>query len=622
MRIFQHSVEPPNTTLHKTTPTHAIQVQVLEGQPETSSGRRSESFVVDIKIADTWYGNELRALKIYFRDSRSGIEHALETHVGGTTWSGEPLHGVVSPWADLALARRWVRECIQTHSDCASISSAETPMDTPLQRLHGTTKFIDTRLRRLVQLDEIFTPAPLEYLALSYVWGKEYQLITTSSTLEAFKRRLPIDPDSPKRLPRTIEDAISVAQSLGYRFLWVDALCIIQDSPQDLDLQLAQMDLVYSLANATIVARGSMSSDSGLPGVSSPRSPRFGVHNEVTVNGWLSIGHWDILSSIHEECEEKHGSYADKKFYIWRGWTFQEQILSTRCLEFSAQRMIFRCGRKVSRQESGEAQAATTDMRNPHHFRHAVRQYQRTQANTELRSSDDVMTLDRLVSRWFTIREYYSMRACSFMADRKRAIMGSARALNGIIGGIDSGGHFRNNIHVELLWSLDTTSHSNPPALVKFTRDPAPNGLYPSWSWLSLWPVGWPGLGEPLPGVNVRIRGNADFTSDSILEIEGPVIELRLVDTLDGEQRLAYLDGNLANITLRLDSSMAAGTALSCVPLARAISLMWWEHELLLLRYVGPHYVRVGVGAVPEDNSDVFTRHLGLEASRRLIECY
>lgn len=116
------------------------------------------------------------------------------------------------------------------------------------------------------------------------------------------------------------------------------------------------------------------------------------------------------------------------------------------------------------------------------------------------------------------------------------------------------------------------------------------------------------------PDVDIHI------TNDAILEVEGRAIELKVVDTSDGAQKLVYEDGTLANIRLRLDSSLEAGLTVTCVPLARAISIMWWEVEILMLRSAGSHYVRTGMGSVPEHDSGEFAKRMSSSA-RRLIAC-
>jgi len=114
---------------------------------------------------------------------------------------------------------------------------------------------------------------------------------------------------------------MEVTRALGYRFLWVDALCIVQDSPDDLGIQLAQMDRIYRLAAVTIVARASKSSDSGLPDVSIPRNWPSGENLTLMTNCGLHVSCWDTLHSDYENYEEEHGKLVDRECYMWRGWT-------------------------------------------------------------------------------------------------------------------------------------------------------------------------------------------------------------------------------------------------------------------------------------------------------------
>lgn len=72
------------------------------------------------------------------------------------------------------------------------------------------------------------------YGALSYSWGMASQPVMTSKrNLSAFRDRPPHD-----RLPQTIKDAIMIAWKLGIRYLWVDSLCIVQDSSLDKEIQI------------------------------------------------------------------------------------------------------------------------------------------------------------------------------------------------------------------------------------------------------------------------------------------------------------------------------------------------------------------------------------------------
>ncbi|KAK9782648.1 putative Heterokaryon incompatibility domain-containing protein [Seiridium cardinale] len=57
-----------------------------------------------------------------------------------------------------------------------------------------------------------------------------------------------------EELPATIRDVIELTRHLGVRYLWVDALCIVQDDTQDWIHESAQMATVYAHAFLTISA--------------------------------------------------------------------------------------------------------------------------------------------------------------------------------------------------------------------------------------------------------------------------------------------------------------------------------------------------------------------------------
>lgn len=177
-----------------------------------------------------------------------------------------------------------------------------------------TLRVIDCRTRAIV-------PAPVscEFVALSYVWGKH---TTTPQTIERSSMTLPTT------TPQTIEDAIIATLRCGYHYLWVDQYCIDQNDPADKQVQINQMDLVYSNAIFTIIAAAGEDSAFGLPGISRPRSkqPRINLNGQV----WLStLARWDMFVS-----ESKWST---------RAWTYQEAICPSRRLFFTEDQVVFEC---------------------------------------------------------------------------------------------------------------------------------------------------------------------------------------------------------------------------------------------------------------------------------------
>ncbi|KAK5991431.1 hypothetical protein PT974_09713 [Cladobotryum mycophilum] len=435
-----------------------------------------------------------------------------------------------------------------------------------------------------------------------------------------FKKNLTDDPNATHRLPNTIRDAIVIAR---YRFLWVDALCIVQDSPDDLALQLAQMDRIYGLAALTLAARGSTSSDSGIPGISVPRNMYNDTYTEMMVHNELNLGFWD--PEVLGEYRTTDNESADNTSYIWRGWTFQEQAISIRILEFGHRRLSFSCGRWGPTGQLKETGCRhISSQRNPYSFKSWFRLLE--QKTVENPDTKWFANADTRVRDWGMIRECYSARSFSHPIDRIRAITGAAKMFNRVIGmGIDNGGHARESLYRELLWHRDALKIGLTTCIVASTPDAAPEGMFPSWSWLSVWPVCWPGPLTPYPEVGLKISGGTELINNSLLEIEAPAITLRLIETSDKPTpKLFYPDGTLVNARLLLDKLTTNATYVICVPMAQAnFGVSMGDQCGLLLLHLedGQYYRRLGIGIVSVHSSEPFFDHFRLYAQQTRPLC-
>jgi hypothetical protein len=65
-------------------------------------------------------------------------------------------------------------------------------------------------------------------------------------------------------LPRTFRDAVEVTRGLGYEYIWIDSLCIVQDDPKDWKEEAPRMALVYGIAVCSIMAMDSENYEGGL----------------------------------------------------------------------------------------------------------------------------------------------------------------------------------------------------------------------------------------------------------------------------------------------------------------------------------------------------------------------
>ncbi|RSM02034.1 hypothetical protein CEP52_008197 [Fusarium oligoseptatum] len=106
------------------------------------------------------------------------------------------------------------------------------------------------------------------FAALSYCWGGQQSLTLTKSGSEHL-----YDDFSPEKLPKTIQDAVRVVRNIGLRYLWVDALCIQQDSDEDKTAEISRMETYYGSATVTICAAAASSAEQGF--LSNRKSPSF-----------------------------------------------------------------------------------------------------------------------------------------------------------------------------------------------------------------------------------------------------------------------------------------------------------------------------------------------------------
>ncbi|KAB2569242.1 hypothetical protein DBV05_g12080, partial [Lasiodiplodia theobromae] len=102
-------------------------------------------------------------------------------------------------------------------------------------------------------------PNKVKYITLSHCWGGGPTFITTTANLAERKRHIDFS-----SLPQSFQDAVVITQALGIHYLWIDALCIIQDSTADWEVESAQMSAIYENAHLTVAATAAPNSDAGI----------------------------------------------------------------------------------------------------------------------------------------------------------------------------------------------------------------------------------------------------------------------------------------------------------------------------------------------------------------------
>lgn len=241
--------------------------------------------------------------------------------------------------------RRWMSICTEQHgARChPSLGSGQGEVPTSRTKL---IRFVDTRKNAIISLRHKSLES-LEYAALSYVWGPNQIL-----TLKRENETELAEPESivDGKVSLTINDAVELCRRLGMRYLWVDALCIIQNDHNDKADQLKAMGHIYRCASFTIVAASGEDAGAGLPGLRP--GTRFFQQEEVLV---AHAAESKPAMSLMTTCNPKHTAnvhYLEDTKWNTRGWTFQERYLSNRCLIFTKEQVYFSCNEVVFCEES------------------------------------------------------------------------------------------------------------------------------------------------------------------------------------------------------------------------------------------------------------------------------
>lgn len=173
-------------------------------------------------------------------------------------------------------ARVWLDECCERHSKCSSDNIPLLPK-----------RIVDIGNSE-ASIPRIYISSHEErgrYTALSYCWGGQQDIITKLATINTYTNGLPTG-----TLPKTIRDAITVTRGLQIRFLWIDALCIIQDSPEDKLREISTMGAIYKNATVTIAAAiSSKVSDGFLENRASVKACKMPFYLAADVFGSLSL---------------------------------------------------------------------------------------------------------------------------------------------------------------------------------------------------------------------------------------------------------------------------------------------------------------------------------------------
>lgn len=301
-----------------------------------------------------------------------------------------------------------------------------------------------------------------DYLILSYRWGKGN--LNARITRDNFEqRRLQMNLGE---LSQTILDAIDVTRALGQRYLFVDAICIIQHNQgEDATDWLAEAPLMgryYQNALCTIAATGAYDSSDGFlnerPGELYPVSP-------------VMLGQYNDSDKENHPIQEM---YTEPSRPLWlfnvsnsplydRGWTLQERSLSNRVIHFGRDAVFWECAELQASECFPEGVPQTEFMAFVN------------RSHQPLLRFEDTSREQGLGKYWFQlVREYASMDF-TYFEDRLVAIQGVAERTQLFFPDTYVCGHFVSQLIFSLAW------YGSGSICTKLER----TKMGPSWSWAS-----------------------------------------------------------------------------------------------------------------------------------------
>ena len=288
------------------------------------------------------------------------------------------------------------------------------------------------------------------YAALSHCWGNSQPIQLTSKSHDELQIRI-----SFSQLPRTFQDAVTASRALGLRFLWIDSLCIIQDSEADWQEQCAKMAKIYKDAFVTLAGPAASGCNSGfLHKRSMPRQqvilqmPTGRKFDKVTVS------HHGVIDNPYFRIPENNSPLTS------RGWILQERLLSQRVLYFSSRRMYFECFHNVRSDDCHYAALF--------HNKFGSKKSSIKHLQTKLDCFD----------YWLSIIRTYSNLRLSKPKDRLPALSGLASEIQKATNAQYLAGIWREDLSTGLAWCL-----SNPKEAEQAQALSSDDYIAPSWSW-------------------------------------------------------------------------------------------------------------------------------------------
>ncbi|KAK5654586.1 hypothetical protein OQA88_7215 [Cercophora sp. LCS_1] len=356
-----------------------------------------------------------------------------------------------------ASALQWLERC-QANQD-GKHHQCNRPADEwlPTRLLDVASSMTTGKLKLVTPADtpEAFM-SDKRYVTLSHCWGRASLPSLTMENLSVRAR----DGILVAHLPQTFREAVQVAHWFGVRWLWIDSMCIIQDSEEDWQHEAVMMYGVYKNALLNISADDSPDARWGLfrervPSNVMPMYLQFPDPVSEDPRFFLTESSFGVFESVNDTPLAK------------RGWVFQERQLSRRVLHFTSSELIWECCATAPYAASETFPGGTP-------FETVFSGKSKFQAQTDL---NNPASMPKLYETWDNLCKEYSAKAFTHVRDKLVALSGLAQQFQGAFpADTYLAGMWRSRMPQNLLWQSAETS----------SPIQASDYIAPSWSWVSI----------------------------------------------------------------------------------------------------------------------------------------
>lgn len=430
------------------------------------------------------------------------------------------------------ISKKWLSDCLRDHHTCQQWAlKTERHLPTRLIDLGSDPNIIRPRICITSKL-ETSTP----YTTLSHCWGKLKILTLMTATLEAMEDRIDVS-----LLTKTFREAMEATKRLGIQYIWIDSLCIIQDSVEDWLHESKLMSDVYRHAFCSIAVAKSVDGNGGC----------FTTRNLFDVLPCtVDTSHCLKLRQAAYICGHKYLSDLDMNSspLLSRAWVVQEVALAPRIIYYSERRTYWQCLQRSVCENgspwSREAEKLAASIAIARRVMDYQDQDDEAKAKAEAFQNVKILIISGSdYDRWKGAVEAYSLCALTFPEkDKLVAISGLAKAI------------FPNNpTYLAGLWGKNLTEHLRWTTKQKGCSR-AQTYRAPSWSWASIdGPIVYPDIKSNRQGVAVHVheahttlvnRGDPyGSVTDGFIRVVGILTKWRFYHDLNGDENAFRLDG-------------------------------------------------------------------------------